>query len=495
MPPPSAQSVHKLEFWADSFHEGSWICENLKKHLELISEEYLDSFVPKYRFAVSKTDLIDITVFGSYRAWKPLPPQVSELLNWGKPDIIVYDPTNEKIVLAIEETAAVPTGNQALQRCERQYGGARCSVPFWYLLPEYGMHPDGRERRDSIWPTVFAFKLTAALGLPNIVVHFAEEGKPEAYDAGTGVQKLIESLIALIKIHVGLCNRESFLPLLQEQYGSMAQFLKSQWKNITNVLPGHKLLDTQGLPASFANRAIGKQLSSELAPFLVWKNTSELEADELAQIRPNSLIKQDKFLESLEQLVGRSVYTLSENAGASVEPKSKVENWIRSQKRLANFDRLVPQATFLMRVEDFPPSKKGSVYLTTSRNTVYLCDRWGDVVSCLLAAYPRLKGLRSLYPEGKPVVIYVSNSLVPGRIFADPFTGQLSTYAFVFGRDSSGTPERIVVSYYPHQVHNQLFKTEGQFKANKGITLMTELADLAVFTGGIAVDLKSHTVY
>ncbi len=33
----------------------------------------------------------------------------------------LYYPEKDKICFAVEETAAVPTGNQALQRCERLY--------------------------------------------------------------------------------------------------------------------------------------------------------------------------------------------------------------------------------------------------------------------------------------------------------------------------------------------------------------------------------------
>ena len=63
---------------------------------------------------------------------------------------MAYDANSREILFAVEETAATPTGNQAMQRCERQYGSARFRIPHWYLISEYGLHRDGGVRRDSI---------------------------------------------------------------------------------------------------------------------------------------------------------------------------------------------------------------------------------------------------------------------------------------------------------------------------------------------------------
>ena len=63
---------------------------------------------------------------------------------------MAYDANSREILFAVEETAATPTGNQAMQRCERQYGSARFRIPYWYLISEYGLHRDGGVRRDSI---------------------------------------------------------------------------------------------------------------------------------------------------------------------------------------------------------------------------------------------------------------------------------------------------------------------------------------------------------
>ena len=90
-----------------------------------------------------------------------------------------------------------------------------------------------------------------------------------------------------------------------------------------------------------------------------------------------------------------------------------------------------------------------------------------------------------------PVFVYVSNSLKPGRLFGDPFTGQLSAYSTAFGKFDRSS--RLVVAYYPHQVHPQAI-LDGETAHNKGITLMEELTDLIIFHAGVAVDLKTKKV-
>jgi len=114
------------------------------------SISYEKGFIPVFRFKLNDELELEVKVFGSYKNWDPLPKQIAELIDWGKPDLITFDPEKDSILLAVEETAAVPTGNQALQRCERMYGSLRKQIPFWYLLGEFGTHVDGGTRRDSI---------------------------------------------------------------------------------------------------------------------------------------------------------------------------------------------------------------------------------------------------------------------------------------------------------------------------------------------------------
>lgn len=91
----------------------------------------------------------------------------------------------------------------------------------------------------------------------------------------------------------------------------------------------------------------------------------------------------------------------------------------------------------------------------------------------------------------KPTLVYISNSLKPGRIFGDPFTGQIAAFATIFGKLD---PEpRYVLAYFPHQAYTQAITGE-QDKSNKGLTLMRELTDMLLFGGGVAVILQSNAV-
>lgn len=480
----------ELEFWADSFHEGDWACKQLAEHLELQAFHYADGVIPIYRYSIDDI-VLEVTVLGSYRSWSTLPEPVSQLLDWGKPDLVVFDPVKNTIVAAVEETAATPTGNQALQRCERTYGSARAGVPMWYLLPEYGLHVDGGERRDSIWPTVLALKLTAMFGIPSVVLHYAEKGKPEAYDAGTGVRVLFGSLANRIKVYLGLADGSSLVSGLEDQYGTMLSFIRSQWQEMTRFLPGEAALARVETARAFALRALGQPLPSEFAGFIAWPRIAGVPSGVRKSLKPGSLLKHDAFLERLEATVGTSTYTLSDNAGSRPQPVLSVREWIRQQQQLSDYSALVPRPTFSLNVADFPESKSGLLHVTTAKNILYLCDEWSQVVECISGAYARLKKLLGLFPANTPTMVYVSNSLLPGRIFGDPFTGQLTAYAATFARSGTGKPNRIVLAYYPHQVHNQLFDKRGEFKKNKGITLMRELVDIAVFHAGVAVVLKS----
>ena len=156
--------MKNIEIWADSFHEGVWCCENISSYLNskgyTIKREYLRGFIPHYVVSKNDTTFLDLVVYGSYKSWTPMPAQIKELIEWGKPDFIAFDSSQNKILFAVEETAATPTGNQAMQRCERQYGSAHLKVPYWYFVSEYGEHVDGGVRRDNIWPSIAAIKLS-----------------------------------------------------------------------------------------------------------------------------------------------------------------------------------------------------------------------------------------------------------------------------------------------------------------------------------------------
>ena len=87
-------------------------------------------------------------------------------------------------------------------------------------------------------------------------------------------------------------------------------------------------------------------------------------------------------------------------------------------------------------------------------------------------------------------IVYISNSIKPGRIFGDPFTGQISAYSVSFGKFD--IDKRLVVSYFPHQSFSQFLDTNNKIILNKGFTIMRELVDLVILGGGVMIKFSGN---
>lgn len=493
--------MKKIEIWADSFHEGNWCCDFIstiaKAHGFTISKNYYRGFQPQYFFSNDKLNY-ELTVFGSYRSWSPIPSKIKELIKWGKPDFIAYDPDTEKILFAVEETAATPTGNQAMQRCERQYGSARFKIPYWYLISEYGFHRDGGVRRDSIWPTIAAIKLSILKRTPCIVLHYSDIDTPEDYRSGKGVDLLFRTLHTILVNHISEIDSLSGLqPLLETQYSEMLSFVQSQWENIIDFLPSEQLIKNQKTAGVLAEIATNNTINESLVDCLLkWPVIDDVPGNVRLGWRKKPLLKYDPLCAKMEQdIEDGKAYCLSNNAGSGKPPTAqKIDEWIKQQKEL--FDKtskLSPVASFNLKLSDFPDTGKGNgrCHLTTAKNIVYLYDSWNTFVDSVVFAYPRLKNHLKKLDNDKSVFVYVSNSISPGRLFGDPFTGQLAAYSIAFGKFDE--PSRMVVAYFPHQVHTQVPQNETE-RNNKGLTLMTELTDYIIFHAGVAVKLSSKEI-
>lgn len=495
--------MRQIEIWADSFHEGVWCCDNICTALLKLGyncwSSYINGFIPRYVFAKDGQDEFEFVVYGSYKSWNPMPDKIKELIRWGKPDFVAYDAERDKILFAVEETAATPTGNQAMQRCERQYGSARLRIPYWYFVSEYGEHMDGGVRRDNIWPSIAAIKLSIIKQTPCIVLHYSDIYNVEDYNSGNGLGLLFSSLSRIIDNYI--LGRDEFYQmeeLLARQYKEMLKFISSQWKNVIHFLPSANLLlqnSTANVISRFALNAPLKSDYSLKSQILVWPLTKDVPDDILEHQKAKPLIKHDDLAERLENDVSSDkCYILSNKAGSG-QPKAKkaIQGWIEKQKQFFSKSAgLNPPAAFTMKIQDFPETKNGNIHVTTSKNIVYLYDCWADLRSSVESAYPRLRGRLNDIPDDKPVFMYVSNSLKPGRLFGDPYTGQLSAYAACFGKFDIN--ERAVVAYFPHQVYTQVFGRNGKITVNKGTTLYKELTDYLIFNAGVAVSLKNAEV-
>jgi len=494
----SAQN-RSFELWADSFHEGDWACRNLGSHLETkgykATVKFKQGFIPEYSFSKDGS-AITLTVFGSYKSWSLLPAVIKDALEWGKPDFMLYDPVAKKILFAVEETAAVPTGNQALQRCERMYGALRVKIPFWYLISEFGQHVDGGVRRDSIWPTIMALKLTRHFQTPCVVLHYSDVDNPEDYGSGSGLAALFSCMAEMLcNCHTGEALLTGLEKHLLSHYQAMFAFIKAQWPNLVDFLPGEELLESSAVAKGMAECAAGgkQKKDSAFSNFLVWPKFSDLPKKAARSQHSKGLIKHDALCELFEKdLDAHKAYSLSNNTGSRPQPRESVAKWITQQIKL--FGRglvLEPSAEYNVKLSDFPESESGLLHVTTAKNIVYLYDHWRDVEAAIVKAYPRLKGRIHGLDADFGTLVYVSNSIKPGRIFGDPYTGQIAAYSTVFGKIDP--QPRYVLAYFPHQAYSQAIVGEGD-QSNKGLTLMSELTDVLLFAGGVAVKLSSREV-
>jgi hypothetical protein len=482
-----------LEFWSDSFHEGNWACEELKSFFELLKLEFLEGFIPSYTYKIFDGTEINITVYGSYKNWSPLPNKIKELLDWGKPDLVIYNPITDQIILAMEETAAIPTGNQALQRCERIFGSARLKIPFWYLIGEFGVHKDGGTRRDSIWPTILSIRLSNVYKNPCVTLHYSDKDHPEDYTIGEGVKTLFESISIFILEHFGRATKVELFNVLQPQYQKMNEFVDSQWKSLVSFMPlSDKLIDQKvnlEVVQNSLENAILTDISKEL---YCWPTTKGLPLDFIQNLKPNGYINEEKIVLELEKLVlNKKAYNIVIGAGSKPQKLKDIKIWIKQQEAIVK-KSTIHKGLLVYDKMSFVKTEKGNYHLTTAKNVFYLIDESLHLEKILMNLYQYKQKLK--FGDNQPVFFYLANSMKPGRIFGDPFTGQLSAFANIFTKNNSGEKERLSIAYYPYQVHNQLFDKNGDFNINKGITIMRELLDFAIFHGGVIVDFKNGKI-
>lgn len=385
-----------------------------------------------------------------------------------------------------------------MQRCERQYGSSRFCIPYWYLISEFGVHKDGNIRRDSIWPTIAALKLSILQKTPCIVLHYSDINNPEDYEHGSGVHLLFASLLEILLNHAASKpSLQGLQILLEKQYLHMLAFLNSQWKKIIDFLPSQDRIADPATAKILSELVTGRITGhSQIKGLLEWPLIKDVPVSVREKWTEKALIKYDPLCMLFERdITFGKAYYLSDNAGSGKPPSTaQIERWICQQKALfSKAEKLNPPASFTMCIDDFPLTDKNNDrrHVTTAKNIVYLYDSWNALYDTIVSAYPRLTYKISKKVHDLPVFVYVSNSLKPGRLFGDPFTGQLCAYSIAFGRFDFS--RRMVIAYFPHQVHTQALSSHGSSRG-KGMTLMEELTDLIIFHSGVAVDLNKQEV-
>lgn len=480
---------HKIELWSDSFHEGAWAAEGIIQQLpgSSASTTYHLGFIPNYKIKLPTGEL-HLRVYGGYGNWAALPPKVRELLDWGKPDIVAYDRVRDQILFAVEETAAVPTGNQALQRCERMHGAGLMKVPFWYLLSQFGTHIDEGTRQASPWPALMAVALTATFRTPNVVLLYSSAEDPENYAAGAGMPQLFKALATMLQ---NFCAErplfERMSEILTSHYSAMLKFIHDTYRNVTDFLPSAEILGESTTAGKLAAIATGADGGRSSFPLLEWPLFTGLPAAVKKQQNAGTFLKADAFLSVVENCRDRrTVYTLSGNAGSRPQPESDLSDWIAEQKSLhTRAEPLSPSVTFALDVAAFPRSESGLRHVTTAKNILYLADSTKELFALLAEIFPRLKGKLSIATD-QPALLYVSNSVKPGRIFGDPYTGQFAAFSWIFGGTVANPRTRL--AYFPHHSHGVL-RLDRRTR-NKGQLLFLSRADYLIFHSGAAFSAK-----
>lgn len=249
-------SIKQLEVWADSFKEGEWFLETLAKEFPgEVQRSYRYNFQPTYSFSSKGSLQFIASVYGDYRGWEPLPIKIQQIIEYGKPDILLYDRNIDKVFLGIEETAAVPTGNQSLQRLERVLFSAQRRIPFVYLVSEYGLHKDGGKRRSSIWPSYLALKLSSQYQVPSLTLFYGDLEHPEDYAVGNGVQDLARISNLYILDWLGHDVTVAKKNLFQRVFAEMGSFVVDHAPEISSHVPGVSLLTSSEFLQLIAERA------------------------------------------------------------------------------------------------------------------------------------------------------------------------------------------------------------------------------------------------
>ena len=495
---PTISNKYEFNLWADSFHEGEWACRNIAREVEKqggsFQVQYEQGFIPAFTYHFKKFDVV-VHVYGNYASWSPKPKALEDLLAWGKPDLVLVRNSTDEILIAVEETAATPTGNQALQRCERQFGSAIEGFPFWYLISEFGLHSDGGIRRDSVWPSLMGLEIMTSLQIPSIVLHYSDIENPEDYESGGGMKSLFRIMMGvLFNSASGNTPMYGLEDELQLQIDDMTNFISLTATNSLYFLPPTK---------SGQNTELTKKLCKtgdlrgtkrvNRSNYLSWPLTRELSPDQQAEQNSRALKKYDIFATELEKSIDKgNAYGIIRGSGSKPQKEDQMRTWITQQNNLqANWEKnqvSIYENAFRLKLNDFPKSPTGYHVITAPR-ILYLFDDFLDVANCLARSFPKLD-FKEIDKSNSPTLVYISNSVKPGRIFGDPYTGQIAAYATSFGALSKG---RKVIAYFPHQ---SIAQAVNNFDSpnNKGLRIMKELTDYLIFGGGITLNMKTGKV-
>ena len=478
--------TQQIEIWADSFHEGQWVAEELCKRFSDGNLEYDRGFIPLFESEVAGQN-VRIIVRGDYRAWDPVPVKITEILKFGKPDFIIYGRAKDEVIFVGEETAAVPTGNQSLQRCERMIGACLQAkpAPMAYLLPEYGLHKDGGIRRASIWPYMLGLKLSSQYKTISLLLTFGDEGHPEDYSVGPGPGLMFDLAQSYVLEYIDEANEE-WQTIRRE---CLTQIDKDMRQFILDRAPEMLKVSPKFGPADSGNFELEWPLAPEV------KNENAFATPDL--------VREDNFLSAVYDIVEKKrAYTLVPGSGSKPQSKARLESYAKWHVDgvKSHPNQPVGYAGYKADISQFPETDSGNFHLTSSSDITFMIDDGADLSKAYKTAFPSRPDTASeslnRMVSAKPTFLYTSASMKAGRVFGDPYAGQLSCFTKLLAYGDDDRKTRIVVAYFPLQSYAIFPPTtlDSWEAVSKGLNLYVRMVDVIICEGGVLVFPASREI-
>jgi hypothetical protein len=492
-----------FEIWSDTFHEGEWLARLLLVSPAIQKHEvsYRFKFQPvyTYRFLRFKKN-VKIIIFGDYNSWNTQPNVIGEIIKFGKPDAVVLD-AKQKPLLCVEETSAVPTGNQALQRLERCWTMAKLGIPFIYLLPEFGRHTtDKRPRSVSLWIPYVQLKLSWIYRVPSLTLFYGSKEKPEDLSIGQGIEKLSKYLELIILSSLGCDILRDLQTYYKEVYLKMCEVISSNYNKFVKALPGLECFSQNEFLEDLTQHIIDKKVQpiEKWSTKFNWPSTEECKNIIKKKPPTHHLFKFDPFLKELENLVSLGkAWSPVQGGTRRKEKESDIEKWIKEQfayyKKINHCFNI--QFSPSLKLDDFPKSSKEERTITTSVKQVYLIDEFNDFLIAYKKAFNKNFPKKVMASHLKLPICLFKIDTVTSNLRLDPFTGQVVGYAITFCRDLNGNKIRNFVIYYPHQLYTQFYSTNCKPKMNKLIESLNFFTDLLITREGIIINPSDWCVY
>ena len=338
-------------------------------------------------------------------------------------------------------------------------------------------------------------EIMTSLQIPSIVLHYSDAENPEDYESGKGLKSLFRIMLGtLINASKETAPLSGLEQELQSQIVDMENFIDTTANNSLYFLPDSQSDKVSELTKKLCETGdLRHKNRSERSNYIDWplaKNLSQAQKNDQSS---RELKKDDPFARQLEKSIDSGIaYGIIRGSGSKPQKEDQMKVWIDQQNNLqsqweSGFSSDY-ENSFRLKLRDFPKSPTGYHVITAPR-ILYLFDDFMHVVECLTKSFPKID-FTELGEDHSPSLIYISNSVKPGRIFGDPYTGQISAYATSFGALSKG---RKVLAYFPHQSVAQAVNNF-ENPNNKGLRIMKELTDYLVFGGGITLNMKSGKI-